>query len=144
MPVTVDTIDNEGTAWPPQRHIFKALGLWWLFYCDGTNMVYRTSPDGETWSAATVVRAVDDSSHFSVKHAVYGGVDYVYYAYSSGATDSPLLFCRGQLNSDGTITWGTEYTVESASSILHYYHPDLCIASDGAIFISASLSLIHI
>ena len=31
---------------PFQRKIFFANGLFWVFYSDGTNMVYRTSADG--------------------------------------------------------------------------------------------------
>ena len=40
----------------PLRKMFYHHNLFWLFYSDGTNFVYRTSSDGQTWSAKTIVK----------------------------------------------------------------------------------------
>jgi len=138
MPVTVDTdVASDATAHMPQGSSFKAVGLIWLFYSDGTNLCYRTSPDGLTWSGKTTIRTCSLGCKFSVRHAEYLGVDYVYYAFSGGVTGYPLIFRRGVLNADGTITWEPEVTVAVASIILHYAFPDIEIGTDGRLFISA-------
>jgi len=121
----------------PQRCHFKAVGLIWLFYSDGTNLCFRTSSDGITWSGKTTVRACTLGDYFSVRHAEYLGVNYVYYAFSEGVRLYPLIFRRGVLNADGTITWESEITVQPASFLIHYAWPDIEIGTDGSLFISA-------
>jgi len=117
----------------PQRCHFKAVGLIWLFYSDGTNLCFRTSSDGITWSGKTTVRACTLGDYFSVRHAEYLGVNYVYYAFSEGVRLYPLIFRRGVLNADGTITnvlygnlwdgaaWVGEETIDPAGTLSRYF-----------------------
>ena len=50
---------STATASTHQRKSFYANGRYWVFYSDATNMVYKTSADGISWSSATSVRAAD-------------------------------------------------------------------------------------
>jgi len=83
-----------------QRKSFRASGLFWVFYSNGTNMVYRTSSDGATWSAATTVRAAADGYEFSI----WFDGQYLHYAHASGVR---LRYRRGFPKYDGSITWST-------------------------------------
>jgi hypothetical protein len=107
FPVTVDptvvgtSTSNYATFYPFQRKSFYANGRFWVFYSDGTNMVYCTSTDGSTWSSATTVRAAVVGSFFSIW---FDGT-YLHYAY---ACSSSIYYRRGTPNSDGSITWSTD------------------------------------
>ena len=123
---------------PYQRKSFYAAGLHWQFYTDGTNMLYKTSSDGITWSNATTIRPCTDGREFSVW---FNGT-YVYYAFSEG-TDSnvvvnnTLYFRRGTPNSDGTTTWSaTEQTVKVADASYAIWYPVVAPNSSGYPFIA--------
>jgi len=88
---------NIATQYPFQRKSFYANNRFWMFYSDGTNMVYRTSADGSTWSSPTTVRAANSGRTFSIW---FDGT-YLHYAYAG----TNLYYRRGMPNSDGTITW---------------------------------------
>jgi|YelNatPaOPRAMG01_1025707.scaffolds.fasta_scaffold06812_16 hypothetical protein len=99
MPSTVGT-STVATAfsYPPQRKSFYANGRFWVFYSDGTNLVYRTSTDGENWSNATTIGACDSGD----KASVFFDGTYVHYMRYAGYTN---YYRRGIPNSDGSITW---------------------------------------
>jgi len=107
-PSVAGTSSSGSAIWYPfQRKCFYANGRFWVFYFDGTNMVYRTSTDGSTWSSATTVRAAVGGQQFSVW---FDGT-YLHYAY---AWASSICYRRGTPNSDGTITWSAvEQTVST-------------------------------
>lgn len=117
-----------------QRKTFYANGYYWVFYSDGTNLVYRTSTDGTSWSSATIVRACTDGSHFDVGYFPDYNTGFVYYAYSPGTTLAAIVFRRGTI-SGNSITWLAEQTVQSSSSVLHYANPALCIEDAGKVHI---------
>jgi hypothetical protein len=97
----------SATSHPFQRKSFYANGRFWVFYSDGSNMVYRTSTDGLTWSSATTVRAAANGYYFSVW---FDGT-YLHYACASS---SSIYYRRGTPNSDGSITWSAvEQTVST-------------------------------
>jgi len=109
--ITVDpsivgtSITKFATSYPFQRKTFYANGRFWVFYSNGTNMVYRTSTDGVTWSDATAIRACSNGLYFSIW---FDGT-YLHYAYAS---TSSIYYRRGTPNADGTITWSAaEQTV---------------------------------
>jgi hypothetical protein len=81
------------------RRTFYHLGRFWVFYSDGSNIVYKTSTDGYTWGSATTI-ASGDNMAFSIF------VDYannkIYYYRDAGTTDYERC---GTLNPDGSITW---------------------------------------
>lgn len=108
--VATTTVDT-GTRLPTQQKVFYAKGLLWAFYHDGTNIVYRTSDDdGDTWSSATTLFALNVAAYFSL--TVEDSGDYIHYA-RCGADAHNLYYRKGQLNTDGTISW-----VESEQTII--------------------------
>jgi hypothetical protein len=118
---------NTATSYPFQRKCFYANGRFWVFYSDGTNMVYRTSTDGSTWTAATTVRTAAYGYTFSIW---FDGT-YLHYAYAYG---SPIYYRRGTPNSDGTITWSAaEQTVATAFNTANY--PMVSVDSNGYVWI---------
>jgi len=116
------------TAYGFQRKAFYADGLFWVFYSDGTNMVYRTSSDGSSWSAATAVRSAANGRMFSIW---FDGT-YLHYAYCGDFT--ALYYRRGSPNSDGTITWSApEQTVSTSYNQAHY--PFVSVDTNGYVWI---------
>jgi hypothetical protein len=99
---------NTSTYLSFQRKSFYAAGRFWLFYSDGTNMVYCTSTDGSTWTMPTIVRSATQGAHFSVW---FDGT-YLHYAY---AYASSIYYRRGIPNSDGTITWSASEQIVSTT-----------------------------
>jgi len=91
---------NQATQYPVESKVFFANGLYWTFYEDGSNTVFRTSSNGASWSSATTVRAGNIGYDFSVD--VDTAINKVYYVWASeGAT---FAHRAGTLNSGGTIT----------------------------------------
>jgi len=116
---------------PFQRKIFFANGLFWVFYSDGTNMVYRTSADGSTWSNATTVRA---DSNGNGNFSVWFDGTYMHYAW---AYNSSLYYRRGTPNADSTITWSAvEQTVTTTYNSATF--PFVSVDSDGYAWIGYS------
>jgi len=117
-PTTIGSASVEtATANAFQRKAFYANGRFWVFYADGTNIVFRTSVTGQTgnWSSATTVRSGVNGYRFSVD---FNG-SHVAYADGYGLG---LSYRLGTTNSDGSITWATtEQTVTSGFA----YHPSI-------------------
>ena len=128
MSSTVGTSTSAAAlAYPHQRKDFYANGRFWVFWSNGTNLVYATSTDGTTWSSATSVRACTLGLYFSVW---FDGT-YLHYAYAAGAS---IYYRRGTPNSDGTITWSAvEQTVATTYSKANY--PMVSADSNGYVWI---------
>jgi hypothetical protein len=129
-PSTVGTsTTNYATLYPFQRKSFYANGRFWVFYSNGTNMVYYTSLDGSTWTVggSSPVRACSYGYHFSIW---FDGT-YLHYAYAySGA----IYYRRGTPNSDGTITWSAgEQAVSTTYNSAVY--PMISVDSNGYVWI---------
>jgi len=108
MPETHATSSTVGTSttssvfkYSFQRHGFYANGLFWIFYSDGTNLVYRTTRDGGSWSAARTIRSSNlgylDPIWFDGKHA--------HRVHTCDTTGFTVTYQRGTPNSDSSITW---------------------------------------
>ncbi|MDH5376086.1 MAG: hypothetical protein OEW95_09800 [Candidatus Bathyarchaeota archaeon] len=126
------TVGTTSGAYPVghafQRECFFANGRFWVFYCDGTNMLFSSSADGTTWSDPTIVR----DSVYGWRFCVFFDGTYVHYVYSSETNNSPLLYRRGTPNSDGTITWSAaEQTAVAGESGFLYYYPQITVDSGG-------------
>jgi hypothetical protein len=129
MPSVVGT-STSGTATDHslQRKSFYANGRFWVFYSDGTNMVYRTSTDGSTWTAATTVKT---NVYYGYTFSVWFDGTYLHYAYASS---SSIYYRRGTPNSDGTITWSAvEQTVSTTYNTADY--PVVSVDSNGYVWI---------
>jgi hypothetical protein len=129
-PSVVGTSTAATAIWYPfQRKSFYANGRFWVFYSDGTNMVYKTSTDGSTWTVggSSPIRAATNGYSFSVW---FDGT-YLHYAYASA---SSIYYRRGTPNSDGTITWSAaEQTVSTTYN--QAYYPMVSVDSNGYVWI---------
>jgi hypothetical protein len=127
MPSTVGTsTTNMGTYSPFQRKAFYVNGRFWVFYSDGTNIVYRTSTDGLTWTSPIIVK-----TGYAYEFSVWFDGTYLHYANAYG---SPIYYRRGIPNSNGTITWSApEQVVSTTYNIARY--PFVSVDSDGYVWI---------
>lgn len=110
-----------------QRKGFWNYGNFWVFYSDGTNMVFQTSRWDLAWSGPKAVRPCTSGEQFSI----WSDVQYVYYAYASGLPGQPLYFRRGEPNFDGTIAWGPEQVAVPGAAGVKYSHPAIAVDSNG-------------
>lgn len=121
VPSTVGTTSTRNSIqYPYQRKTFYANGLFWVFYSDGSNLVYRTSSDGSSWSAATTVRTGCDYGYY---FSVWFDWTYVHYTCGRGRTGEALFYRRGTPDAEGTITWSTasEEVAGGAVPTVTYY-----------------------
>lgn len=126
---------SYATSYPNQRKTFYAYSKHWVFFSNGSYAVYYYSSDGISWTMG------NDSP---LRSATYGYMFSIWftgdesgsninfaYAYSSGALSAPLLFRRGILYSNSSISWdASEQTVISGSSAFYYAYPFVCFGSD--------------
>jgi len=130
-PVTVGTSTTvNAIRYGPQRSNVHAQGLFWQFYSNGVNLVYKTSPDGRTWSTETIVRACTDGGLFCV---FSNGVraDYIY---SPGTVGGVLMYRGGALSVSGIITWAAaeaDISVPAFVAADTHYPSFIIIDSDG-------------
>jgi hypothetical protein len=122
---------STATLGPYQRKIFYAEGLFWVFYSNGTDLVYKTSNDGINWSSEAVIRACPYGYKFS---CVFDGT-YLHYVVGA-AVDWNLYYRRGIPNSDGSITWSaSEQTVFVGSSGNYHREPTITVDSLGYVWL---------
>jgi len=96
---TVDVVDfTEAIDLPSQRKTFYAKELFWVFYSDGANLVYKTSADGIDWSSKVTVAPCKTGEQFSVW---YNG-SHVAYTRKYGTS---IYYRLGIPQSNGTIVW---------------------------------------
>lgn len=111
-----------------QYKTFYSNGLYWVFYFDGTNITYKTSSDGNTWTAGQSGPIETTGISFAYQFSLAFDGANISYACQNGAGSS-LVYRKGTCNSTGGITWlAAEQTV--ASSITATY-PTICIDSNG-------------
>jgi len=119
----------DPTDYAAERKCFNASGLNWVWYFNGTKIVYKTSYD--SYSAVTVIGPCDYGYDFSL---VFDGT-HIHYA-RSNASISNLYYRMGTPNSNGVITWSTgEQTVDTHTD----GYPSICVDSAGYPWISYTL-----
>jgi len=119
---------------PTQRKLFYAAGRFWILYSDGTELVYKSSPDGLSWSARSAsLGALGSGDGLSIH---FDGT-YVHYARSTGTNGEPLYYRRGVPIADGTIEWsaGEQVAVAGVTGV-HYVHPSVSADSSGHALVS--------
>jgi hypothetical protein len=135
LPAPATTVATVGTATvgtatqnPHERKTFYALGRHWAFYSNGTNLVFRTSTDGSTWSSETSVRAAASGLTFGVW---YDGTR-IHYAYAQAATNKAIYYRRGTPASNGTVTWTAEVqAVAAGGTSTTYRYPTVTADANG-------------
>lgn len=124
MPSIVGTSTTVATITTNfQRKSFYANGYHWIFYCNGSHILYTASSDGSNWKTPTVVRADISSSSMSVW---YDGN--VHYAYASH--NNPVIYRRGSIYGD-RIEWEAERIAVPAVPGLTCTNGYTLIDSDG-------------
>lgn len=100
---------QDQTATRHGRKVRRANGFWWVFYYNGSRIVYRSSEGGGSWRNETDVCDATDGDAFSI---YVNGTQFDYACESSGA----MNYRRGTFNSLGFIDWTTTEQVAVASS----------------------------
>ena len=120
-PSTVDstvTTDNA-ISYSNQRQTFYGVSRFWIFYSNGTDIVYKSSLDGITWSSANAVRGCTSGSKFSI----WWDSTYVHYAYCAGTSNTALVYRRGTPLINGTVSWDNERNAVAANASKTYLYP---------------------
>jgi hypothetical protein len=130
-----DTTLTTAIASGPQHRVFYICGRWWVFYSDGTDIVFRTSTNYSTWSGKTPVlsgisnmRNVD----FDIERGKYGadyGLFFIHCIWHDGVNGDPLKYKRGEMKADGTITWSADQTIETQAGLAMTY-PAIRVSSE--------------
>jgi hypothetical protein len=113
-----------------QHKSFFAYGLHWVLYSDGTDGLWKTSPDGLTWSAAQTFKAGVVAQ--SIWNMVFDGT-YVHYVYLSTSTNA--YYRRGLPDINGDITWSAAEQTVALGSVNNTNFTTLCVNTSGYAFI---------
>jgi len=108
------------TSGSSQNKLVYSQGLWWAFYSDGTNIAYKTSPDGSTWGTATTVTSSSDSTK-GYDFSIWLGGSTIYYVLSANGVSSSFLWRYGTLQASGTISWTISETSVSTTNTVYSY-----------------------
>jgi len=127
LPGVVGTSTSpSATSYPYQRKDFYDEGRYWVFYSNGSHMVYKTSVDGDSWSNETLVCVGVGGNFFSLD---FDGT-YVHYARTDTTS---VYYCKGDPLSNGTVSWLTTEQTANTDSI---WSGTVCVDSSGYPFIS--------
>lgn len=121
--ITGTSTSEVATSYGFQRKSFYQHAKYWLFYSNGSDIVYRTCTFLITpvWSSETIIRTGTTGYRFSV----WANGSHVAYADGYGAD---LSYRLGETNSTGGITWcDLEQTVSSDFA----YTPSIALDSNG-------------
>lgn len=120
----------------PQHDLFRSQNLWWTLYSNGTDVVYRTSPDGVTWSPPILVRTP------GADLAVWAKGEMLYYAATEreGNSTTPYFFYRyGELEPNGTIAWSTAETRVQTQYPLSSYYNSITVDDSGNVWFAGTV-----
>lgn len=87
-----------------QRQTFFADGAYWLFYCNGSHLLYTSSTNGLDWNTPTALMKLASASALSLW---YDGK--IHYALAPGTGGEPIIYQEGS-TSDGHILWDNQRT----------------------------------
>lgn len=120
--ITVPSVDNPTngqSGFPSQNKVFYSLGLYWsVFYHTNSGLYYMTSATGVdgTWSSPVELRAASGISLYQWDCFVETRGAVTYFHWTGGSTGA-VVYRRGEMQSDGTITnWVAEQTVETTET----------------------------
>jgi len=120
-----------------QRQVCLADGLYWVFYWDGGDYVYKTSPDGESWSSESVLATTNTG--FSGEAAFYCDGNAFYYVASNGQDYPPgysfFQYGYGSLTPSGTVDW-TVSQLDVNTTGFNDDFPSLAVDTSGDVWVS--------
>lgn len=99
---TSEAKNGWAVNYPKQRKIFHMAGLFWVFYSDGRDALYRTSADGVGWCEPALLREGASVGH---RFGCWFDGQKVHYAFCSSEDGEDVVYRCGIPNADGTITW---------------------------------------
>jgi hypothetical protein len=110
-----------------QRHAFYHAGRHWVFYCDGSAILWKSSTDAITWSAAqdallpAEAGTMNNGGKFSIWLSKAQGL--VHIVACCGSYNNALYYRAGTPNADGTITWVAAWNpvVPAVASVCYIY-----------------------
>lgn len=127
---TVDTSTTDyATGDPPQRSTFTGANRQWVFYSNGTNIVYSSRETGYSgdWDESTTFDSGDDWNFSSIwwdstkVHVTWVTAD---------ASNTDVFYRSGTPSSNGTIGWDTKYIAVSGESGKYKNYVSICLDSD--------------
>lgn len=135
--VSAETVDTNDEANPISTNVQEKCFIWsnriFVFYCNGTYINYKSRSNLTSWSDEIAIRANTDGKYFSVWLEEDGSDGYIHYAatdYSIG--DEKIYYRKGQLLSDGTISWFASEQSITWHSVLNGRMLEPYIATDSA------------
>lgn len=107
------------------RKAFYVNGRFWVFYSDGTNLVYSSTIDGVTWTTPVSLGLCYYGYHGTV---FFDGT----YLHHARYHPFNLYYRRGIPDVDGTITWSAEEQTVYAGTLTDvHYAPMTAVDSEG-------------
>jgi len=124
-----ETAAKSGWAvnYPKQRKLFFMASRLWLFYSDGQHGVFRSSPDGRSWSEPTKFA---DGGHFGHRFGCGFDGEYVHYAHCTAALGADVRYARGTPNADGSIDWSPEQIAYDTPPDKNVMYPKILVDSE--------------
>lgn len=129
---TVGILNPTGYLSSQQRHTFYAVGRHWVFYTDGANVLFNSSPDGYTWIGSTALEVSTKSNEF----AIHYDETYLHYVYARDQAGQPVNYRRGTPQPDGTITWDAALQIAQVGGANRYQKPCVSVDNTGHAWIS--------
>lgn len=114
---------------------FQSDNLHWQFYTQSGAILFKSSSNGITWSAATDTAFDTDSSQNLDLTFVSGNV-YLVWVELLNQVNNHLLFNVGSPQGDGSIVWDTTAVVRDGNATHFPKFPAICVGSDGNPWIS--------
>jgi hypothetical protein len=119
---------------PYQYYTCFAVTRYWVFYSNGTNICFKSSTDGSTWSDETDTgKACVGNSDFSI--FLEGTTIYYARTYTVASKYQNMYVRSGTLVSDGTITWADEAVALVNGDEVTLKEIGICRSTDGYIWI---------
>lgn len=124
-----DTANGWSINYPKQRKVFWMAGLLWVFYSDGKDAVYRTSPDALHWSDPT---SFGIGGHFGHRIGCWFDGTYFHYALCTANLGEDVRYRRGEPQADGTIKWSApEQIVYDTPADKNVMYPKIIVDDQG-------------
>jgi len=103
-----------------QRKLFYAKGFHWIFFCDGSQLLYSCSPNGINWNKPVAFENGSSSSAVSIWFD-----QKVHYVYAPGAPDGSVLYRQGEIVGK-EIVWEEYRTCIEGEGPLYRYFNGYC------------------
>jgi hypothetical protein len=128
---TIDVSDTYATiSTIYQRKTFFANGNYWIFYCNGSRLLYATSLDGLNWNPPTVM---SEGSSASAVSLWYDGN--IHYALASGILGESVVYRKGTVIGN-SVSWSDQKVAIQGIATCRYYNGFCIIDSEGRPWVS--------